>query len=101
MPKGRFPKLKGSICNIPIDLADITNVLPHGGDSNGLVVVKLKSKLNYQGHVYFEADRPETVFHSLLYLRQNSALYSDIEIILDNIPSDFCHYQQKMKITKY
>ena len=101
MPKGRFPKLKGSICNIPIDLADITNVLPHGGDSNGLVVVKLKRKLNYQGHVYFEADRPETVFHSLLYLRQNSALYSDIEIILDNIPSDFCHYQQKMKIIKY
>ena len=42
MPKGRFPKLKGSICNIPIDLADIINVLPYGADSNGFVVVKLK-----------------------------------------------------------
>ena len=101
MPKGRFPKLKGSICNIPIDLADITNVLPHGGDSNGLVIVKLKRKLNYQGHVYFEAVRLETVFHALLYLRQNSALYSDIEIILDNRPSDFCHYEQKMKMIKH
>ena len=59
MPKGRFPKLKGSICNIPIDLADITNVLPYGADSNGLVVVKLKRKLNYQGHVSFEAVHPE------------------------------------------
>ena len=42
MSKGRFPKLKGSICNIPIDLADINNVLPHGVDNNALVVVKLK-----------------------------------------------------------
>ena len=83
MPKGRFPNLKGSVCNIPIDSTDIT---PHGADSNGLVVVKLKRKLNYQGHVYFEAVRPETVFHALLYLRQDNALYSDIEIILDNIP---------------
>ena len=78
MPKGRFPKLKGSICNITIDLADITNVLPHGADSNSLAVVKLKRKLNYQGNVSF---------HTLLYLRQNNA-YSDIEIVLDNIPSD-------------
>ena len=78
MPKGRFPKLKGSICNITIDLADITNVLPHGADSKSLAVVKLKRKLNYQGNVSF---------HTLLYLRQNNA-YSDIEIVLDNIPSD-------------
>ena len=84
MSKGRFPKLKGSVCNIPIDLADITNILPHGANSNGLLV---KRKLNYQGHVYFEAVPLETVFHALLYLRQNNALYSDIEIVLDNIPS--------------
>ena len=88
MPKGRFPKLKGSTSNIPIDLADFTNVLPHGPDSNSLVVVKLKRKINYQGHVYFEAVRPETIFHALLYLRQNNSLHSDIEIVLDNIPSD-------------
>ena len=41
MLKGQFPKLKGSICNVPIDTADIVNVLPRGADSNGLVVVKL------------------------------------------------------------
>ena len=27
-------------------------------------------------------------FHALLYLRQNNALCSDIEIVLDKIPSD-------------
>ena len=38
--------------------------------------------------MYFEVVRPETVFPALLYLRKNNALYSDIEIVLDNIPSD-------------
>ena len=38
--------------------------------------------------MYFEAVRPETVFHALLYLWQNNALYSDVEIVLDNMPSD-------------
>ena len=44
MPKGQFPKLKGAICNIPIDRSDITNVLPRGTDSSGLIMVKLKRK---------------------------------------------------------
>ena len=51
MPKGKCQKLKGSICNVPIDTADIVNVLPGGPGSNGLVVVKLKRKLCYRGHV--------------------------------------------------
>ena len=57
-------------------------------DINGLVVLKLKRKINYQGLVYFEAVRPETVFHASLHLRQNNALYSDLEMVLDDIPSD-------------
>ena len=34
------------------------------------------------------AVRPETVFHALLYLWQNNTLYSDIEIVVGNIPTD-------------
>ena len=34
MPKGQTPKLKGSICNVPIDTNDVTNILPRGADSN-------------------------------------------------------------------
>ena len=44
MPKGKFPKMKGSICNVPIDTTETVNILPHGADSNGLIVVKLKRK---------------------------------------------------------
>ena len=41
MPKGRFPKLKGSIYNIYIDSDDIANVLPGGADSNGPLIVQM------------------------------------------------------------
>ena len=53
MPKGQFPKLEGAICNIPVDTSDITNVLPHGAESSGLIMVKLKRKLSFQGHLCF------------------------------------------------
>lgn len=46
IPKEGFPKLKGTICKIPVDSKNIANVLPQGADSNGLLVAKLKRKLN-------------------------------------------------------
>ena len=51
--KGEFAKIKGSICNIPIETANICNILPRPADSNGLIVVKLKQDLKYRVHVYF------------------------------------------------
>ena len=51
MPKGQFQKLKGAICNIPIDTSDTTNILRHSADSSGLIMVKLKHKLSFRGHV--------------------------------------------------
>ena len=80
MPKGRFPKLKGSICNTPTKSDDINNALPRVTDSNGLLVVKLKRRLSYRGHIYFEAVRPELIHQGLIYLKQNSSLYCDIGI---------------------
>ena len=58
MPKGQSPKIRGAICNVPIDTIDISNTLPRQAGSNGLVIVKLKRKLEYRGHLYFESVRP-------------------------------------------
>ena len=84
MSKGNFPKLKGSICNVPIDTVDISDVLPRRADSNGLVVIKLKCKLPYRGHVYFEAVRPELLNLTLMYLKENNPLCSDVAGMLSN-----------------
>ena len=88
MPKGQAPKLKGALCNIPIDINDVSTVLPRNPDSNGIILVKLKRKLEYRGHVYFEGVRPEFVAGLLEYLKLNNHLYSDVIINAQNIPNE-------------
>uniref|UniRef100_A0A7M5WQX0 DUF6570 domain-containing protein n=1 Tax=Clytia hemisphaerica TaxID=252671 RepID=A0A7M5WQX0_9CNID len=61
MPKGQFPKLKGSICNVPINVENVANTLPRSTSDNGLLIVKLKRKLEYRGHVVFEPIRPDFI----------------------------------------
>ena len=85
--KGQSPKLKGALCNIPIDVVDVSNTLPHPADSNGIIIVKLKRKLQYIRHVYNKSVRPNFILRFLQYLKLNNPLYHDIEIDVDNIPS--------------
>ena len=49
--KCEFYKIKGSICSIPIEAANICNILPRPAVSNRLIIVKLKRDLKYRGHV--------------------------------------------------
>ena len=80
MPKGKSLKIKGSICNIPVSEDDVNfNMLPRP-KSNGLIIVKLKRKLECKGHVVFEAVRPDLVIKFLEFFRSHKDLYSDIEI---------------------
>ena len=62
MLKGKSLKMKGSICNILVTKVDVNcNTLPRPADSNSLLIVKLKGKLEYKIHVIFKAVRPELV----------------------------------------
>ena len=79
MPKGQMPKLKGAICNVPISVNDTTNNLPRTMNSSGIVLVKLKKKLQFSGHVYFEAVSPENIFRALHFLKNNNTLYRDVK----------------------
>ena len=88
MPKGQFPKIKGAICNIPIDLNDTCNVLPRNETNSGILFVKLKRKLQFKGHVYFQPVSPSKLNDALLFLKVNNHLYADIEIDLDQIPEE-------------
>ena len=51
-------------------------------------MIKLKRKLSYHGHAYFEAVSPEVVTSALNYLKENNHLYSDIVIDVGQIPSN-------------
>ena len=78
--KGEFSKIKGSICNIPIEVANVCNILPRPSVSNGLIVVKLKRDLKYRGHVYFEPVRPHVIYQALIHLKSRNKFYEDISI---------------------
>ena len=80
-------KISGTICNIPIDTT-VTNTLPRPADSNGLVIIKLKCKLEYHGHVLFEPVRPVFLESILNYLKTNNHLYQDVVINTENISLD-------------
>ena len=66
--KNEFSKVKGSICNIPLETANICNFLPRLAISNGLVVVRLKRDLTYSGYVYFKPVRSHFIYQALVYL---------------------------------
>ena len=44
MPKGQQPKIRGAVCNIPVQADAISNVLPRPAEDDGVVLVKLKEK---------------------------------------------------------
>ena len=70
MSKGQTPNIKGTICNIPVqEIKTNCSILPRPPNSNGIVIVKLKRKLEYKSHVLFEAVRPEMVGKLLTYLK--------------------------------
>ena len=50
--KGELSKIKESICNIPIETANICTILPRLEVFNGLVLVKSKQDLKYRGLVH-------------------------------------------------
>ena len=86
MPRGQFPKLKGEICNIPFETADITSTLLRGVESNGLLLVKLKSFVV----MCIEAVSPDSVYANLAYLKK--ANYRNININIDV----FAHFVGKL-----
>ena len=80
MPKGQQRKVKGAICNVPVECDNTCKVLPRPPDSSGIIMLKLKRKLQFRGHVYFQAVRPEVINVALNWLKLNNPLYHDITI---------------------
>ena len=77
--KVEFSQIKGSICHIPKETANICNILPKPAVSNRLVV-KLRRDLKYRGHVYFEPVCPQIIYHTLAYLKPHNKLYENTSI---------------------
>ena len=89
MPKGQQRKIKGAICNVPVHCDQTCNILPCPPERSGIIMLKLKRKLQFRGHVYFEAVRPAFVQAALTWLKANNRLYKDIVINCTNISTEY------------
>ena len=61
--------------------------LPRPADSNVIITVKFKRKLQYRHHVYFESVIPSFILRLLQYLKSNNLLYHNTQIDVGNIPN--------------
>ena len=85
MPKGQQRKIKGAIRNVPVECDKTCQTLPRAPGSSGIILLKLKRKLQFRGHVYYQAVRPEIVLNALNWLKANNELYKTITIDIDRI----------------
>ena len=69
MPKGQQRKIKGAICNVPVECDQTCSILPRPSERSGIIMLKLKRKLEFKGYVYFEAVRPELILEALMWLK--------------------------------
>ena len=88
MPKGQQRKVKGAICNVPVECDQKSGLLPCPPERSGIILLKLKRKLQFRGHVYFQAVRPHFVLQALQWLKANITLYKDIQIDVNNIDTN-------------
>ena len=62
-------------------------------------MLKLKGKLEFRGHVYFQAKRPEVVLNALNWLKVNDPFYNNISEDIGNIGRDLTTSQQNDNVS--
>ena len=62
-------------------------------------MLKLKRKLKYHGHQYYESVRPAIVYDALDYLRNNNTLYSNIDIVMRNIDNELVSFENPQELS--
>ena len=88
MPIGKMKENSGTTGNIPIYTINATNMVTGPANSNGLVIIKLKYKLKYHGHVFFESVSSVSLQSILNYLKTNNHFYQDVVISTENVSLD-------------
>ena len=87
--------MHGWIVNVPVNLSETCNHLPREGNCEEVILVKLKRKLSFKRHVYFEPVRPQTVRAALEFLQKVNPPYYDVLISDTNINPDLLSIWKK------
>ena len=79
LPGGQL-SLYGSICHLPIEIGKVVKTLPRTLNEYETISVKLKRRLCYKNSVFSENVRPQKILVALKYLLNNSELYKEQNI---------------------
>ena len=85
---GQQRKIKGTIYNVPVDCETVCHGLPRPPETSGIILLKLKRKLEYKGYQYYQPVCPEFLQEALEYLKSNNELYYNINISINNIDTE-------------
>ncbi len=80
LPKGGQKGVRGQMVCVPADLQKTADTLPWTPDTNSLIRVKLKRKLEYKGHHLFMTVSQDRLMRALIKLKEVNPHYKDIEI---------------------
>lgn len=94
LPSGRQFSVKGSVVNVPLDVAPIVTALPRQTTACHTIPVKLKKPLSFISAVYTQNVRPKTVIDALAWLMKNGPVFSQLQIVFNE--SWFEQYNEKI-----
>ena len=79
---------------MPVECDDTCKVLPRPPERSGIIMLKLKRKLEFRGHVYFQAVHPQFILDALNWLKLKNPLYNNITIDIQNISAKLTSLEQ-------
>lgn len=63
--RGKQKCVHGCVVNIPVEPEDSVSILPRVASSASIVLVKLKRKLQYRGHVFLQNIKTQKILDAL------------------------------------
>ena len=87
--------MDGLIVNVPVNVSETCNHFPRDGNCEEVILVKLKRKLSFKGHVYFEPVSLLRVRAALEFLQKVNPLYEDVLISDTNTSPDLLSIWKK------
>ena len=79
---------------MPVEYDETCKVIPRPPERSGIIMLKLKRKLEFRDHVYFQAVRPQFILDALNWLKLNNPLYNNTTIDMDNISANLTCLEQ-------
>ena len=78
---------------MPVECDKTCQTVPHAPKSSEIILLKLKLTLQFRGHVYYQAVRPEVLLYALNWLVANNELSKTITIDIDKLDRNLTNLQ--------